>query len=284
MDIVLSKETIDNLRKKGYEMKRKLGSGSYGCVQLAFSKPRNQNVAMKIIESSRINQQYISKFLNREIEVLRSIKPHSHIVKFYEFDKSEKYFFIVIEYCENGDIYDYIRTHRNLPEAQACFWFKQLIAGVEHIHNEGFAHRDLKCENLLLDANYNVKITDFGFACKLKREIKSQDKVSSDSLIALSITFCGSILYASPELLKCKPYDPTKSDIWSCGVILWVMIFGMYPLEEYRLKHAIETDDFTISMPDQPLTSDEFIEVINGIFADEKDRFTINQLKKVRVE
>jgi serine kinase len=127
-----------------------------------------------------------------------------------------------MEYSSSGDLFDYVLKRRFIPEPQACLWFKQLISAVEHIHKNGFAHRDLKCENLLLSSNYDIKLTDFGFCCKLKfkKNSKTQkpEEEKSDSKMTAqecrSKTFCGSLIYASPELLRGQPYLPTKTDIW----------------------------------------------------------------------
>lgn len=132
-----------------------------------------------------------------------------------------------MEYASNGDLFEFIMKRRFIPEYQASEWFKQIIDGVKHIHNSGFAHRDLKCENLLLDHSYNIKITDFGFCCHIDIKKKRSRSTSptplchaksslptSQSLEDLSHTFCGSYVYASPELLSGQPYIPQMADIW----------------------------------------------------------------------
>lgn len=140
---------------------------------------------------------------------------------------------ITMEYCHNSDLYQYLNQRNQIPEKHSCRWFRQLLSGVGHIHQSGFAHRDLKLENLLLDYDYNLKITDFGFCSRLKdcntcckcgknpvdsisnKDVLGYVKVNGKNILERrSETFCGSVLYTSPELLQGLPYLATLNDVW----------------------------------------------------------------------
>lgn len=164
-----------------------------------------------------------------------------------------------MQVAENGSILDLIHKERRLSESRACKLFRQIIAGIEHCHQRGIAHRDLKCENILLDENFVVKLIDFGFARSFRAAQKtstldakaestdvglgkamsssaasqkssSSRKIKNDPRI--SETYCGSYAYASPEILKGVPYDPFMSDIWAMGCVLFAMVFGRLPFDD----------------------------------------------------
>lgn len=173
-----------------------------------------------------------------------------------------------MQLAENGSILDLIHKERRLPEARACQLFRQIIAGIEYCHSQGVCHRDLKCENLMLDENFIVKIIDFGFAKAYRPTQTVTDPAEEDewgsrgstsrnssrnssSLTApktshrssllrrkvknnprLSETYCGSYAYASPEILKGIPYDPFQSDVWAMGCVLYAMVFGRLPFDD----------------------------------------------------
>lgn len=124
-----------------------------------------------------------------------------------------------MEYAENGSLLDRIRRNSHLDEDQSRNFFLQICDGVGYCHEHGIVHRDIKCENLLLDKNMNIKLIDFGFS----RKIQSN---------SLSDTFCGSYSYASPEILTGEPYQPKLSDIWAIGVVLFSMVFGKLPYDD----------------------------------------------------
>lgn len=162
-----------------------------------------------------------------------------------------------MQHAENGSILDLIHNERRLPEPRACFFFQQIIAGVNYIHSQGVCHRDIKCENILLDEQFVVKLIDFGFAKCFREVPKSvgQEKLeaamsslsgttnaSHKSSVSkkkekekdpkLSETYCGSYAYASPEILKGVPYDPFLSDVWAMGCVLYAMVIGRLPFDD----------------------------------------------------
>jgi len=204
-----------------------LGEGEFGKVKLGWTKANTTNfeiprqVAIKLIKRDTIQ-----KNSNKEIKIYREINAlkqlnHPNIVKLDEVLQNSKYIGIVLEYASGGEFYKYIQRKKRLKEQTACRLFAQLISGVSYIHSKGLVHRDLKLENLLLDKNENLIITDFGFV---------NEFFSSNELMNTS---CGSPCYAAPELvISTRPYEARKADIWSCGVILFAMLAGYLPWDD----------------------------------------------------
>lgn len=139
-----------------------------------------------------------------------------------------------MEYAEKGSLLDAIRREHYIEESRARKWFQQLVDVVEYCHDRGVVHRDIKCENLLMDNGYNIKLSDFGFA-------KGHNKTKNNQM-ALSETFCGSYAYASPEILRGIPYQPQNSDIWSMGVVLFAMVFGRLPFDDSNYKELLKVN------------------------------------------
>ncbi|SMN20220.1 similar to Saccharomyces cerevisiae YPL141C FRK1 Putative protein kinase [Maudiozyma saulgeensis] len=204
-----------------------LGEGEFGKVKMAWTRPAKESnevskqVAIKLIRRSSIIQNS-----EREIKVYREINAlkhltHPNIIGLEEVLQNSKYVGIVLEYASGGEFYKYIQKKRRLDEQRACKIFAELISGVIYMHSKGLVHRDLKLENLLLDSNENLLITDFGFVNEFRRDHE------------LMRTSCGSPCYAAPELVvTTKPYMGRKADIWSCGIILFAMLAGYLPWDD----------------------------------------------------
>ena len=204
------------LEAQGIIVGKTLGSGSYATVKSAYDINRKHKVAVKIINKKKAFDEYLSKFLPREIEAMRSIGNHANIVAFYQIIETTSRYFFMMELADGGDLLEAIKSKKMIEEGQAGIWFNHLYDGLCHLHNKGFVHRDIKCENLLLDKENNLKITDFGFAKKIVK--------SKSGGLANSETYCGSYAYAAPEILKGLPYDPCLAEIWSMGVVLYTMV------------------------------------------------------------
>lgn len=208
----LSEISTKTLERKGFAVKEKLGQGSFGAVYLCSSKDK-PDAAMKIVDKSKIKPEVYDKFFSREVDLIKTLKAHPNIIEFYTIFEDPSNYYIAMEYAPNGDLFEYVKKRRFIPEFVSHYWFVQLTEGIDFCHQSGYAHRDIKCENLLLDVKFDLKLSDFGFACKLIKK-KSEDEglsLSASSLEALSKTFCGSYLYACPELLAQSAYDPRKS-------------------------------------------------------------------------
>ncbi|TFK84444.1 Pkinase-domain-containing protein [Polyporus arcularius HHB13444] len=204
-----------------YLLLQTLGEGEFGKVKLGLHMQWGEEVAVKLIRRGNIDSSVRMSKVEREIEVLRTLK-HPNIVRLYDVIETDKYIGIILEYASGGELFDHILAHRFLREKDACKLFSQLISGVWYIHQKKIVHRDLKLENLLLDRHRNVIITDFGFANRFEHR--------ADDLMQTS---CGSPCYAAPELVISDGlYVGSAVDIWSCGVILYAMLAGYLPFDD----------------------------------------------------
>lgn len=224
-----------------YILGQTLGEGEFGKVKLGWRKDGSIQVAIKLIrrESLGSNPSRLPK-IYREISILRDLS-HPNIVRLHEMVETDRHIGIIMEYASGGELFDYILNNRYLKDNSARRLFAQLVSGVGYLHKRGIVHRDLKLENLLLDRNRNIIITDFGFANtfdpadQLDEEIeynltnkeyvkrKRLDKPGPTGLRRgdLMQTSCGSPCYAAPELVVSDSlYTGRKVDVWSCGVIL----------------------------------------------------------------
>ncbi|RDB17700.1 Fatty acyl-CoA synthetase and RNA processing-associated kinase 1 [Hypsizygus marmoreus] len=204
-----------------YLLLQTLGEGEFGKVKLGLHSQWGEEVAVKLIRRGNVDNTIRMSKVEREIEVLRTLK-HPNIVRLYDVIETDKYIGIILEYASGGELFDHILAHRYLRERDAAKLFSQLISGVWYIHQKKIVHRDLKLENLLLDRHRNVIITDFGFANRFEHR--------SDDLMQTS---CGSPCYAAPELVISEGlYVGSAVDIWSCGVILYAMLAGYLPFDD----------------------------------------------------
>ena len=219
------KQTI--LEQHGYSITKSIGHGSYATVKQAYSTKHLTNVAIKIISKRRAPPDYLQKFLPRELDVVKLLK-HPNLVIFLQSIETNTRVYIVMEEAGGGCLLETIRKNKRLSEKMAGYFFKQLCDGIEYCHSRGVVHRDLKCENLLLDLHGNLKIIDFGFA-------RSDMAPTADGKYKRSETYCGSYAYAAPEILMGMAYIPQKADIWSMGVILYVMV-GSLCHDNYATK------------------------------------------------
>ncbi|KAM8818656.1 testis-specific serine/threonine-protein kinase 1-like [Rhynchonycteris naso] len=219
------------LKRRGYIMGINLGEGSYAKVKSAYSERLKFNVAVKIIDRKKAPTDFLEKFLPREIEILTMLN-HRSIIKTYEiFETSDGKVYIVMELGVQGDLLEFIKTRGALHEDDARKKFHQLSSAIKYCHDLDIVHRDLKCENLLLDKDFNIKLSDFGFSKRCLRDDGGQ--------LTLSKTFCGSAAYAAPEVLQGIPYQPKVYDIWSLGVILYIMVCGSMPYDDSNIKKML---------------------------------------------
>jgi serine/threonine-protein kinase SRK2 len=201
-----------------YVKARSLNSGSFGFVELATDKATGHRVAIKFIpRGDKINKYVLSEILNH------SRLRHPHIVNFREVFLTPKYLAIVMDFVPGGDMFDHVLQRNGLSEDNARWFFQQLIVGVDYLHKMGVAYRDIKLENTLLDNSPRplVKICDFGYSKHAKFQSAAGSRV-------------GTPAYLAPEIIlntNGSTYDGRIADIWSCGVMLYVMMCGGYPFE-----------------------------------------------------
>ena len=182
------------LAQYGYGLGEQLGKGSYAIVRGATSKKHKRRVAIKIISKKKAPEDYLTKFLPREIQVLKRLR-HPNCISLLEAIETNTRIYLIMNLAENGDLLEYIRERGPMPDDDARRYFRHLITAIEYFHSLGIVHRDLKCENLLLDLNFNVVVSDFGFA-------RGQMVNPETGKRRLSQTFCGSYAYAPPEILR----------------------------------------------------------------------------------
>jgi 5'-AMP-activated protein kinase catalytic alpha subunit len=205
-------------RIANYTLERSIGEGTFGKVKLGRHSVTGEKVAIKILEKDKICDVSDVERVAREIHILKLIR-HPNIVQLYEIIETPKQLYLIMEYANGGELFDYIVSRTRLSEREACKFYQQIVAGVEYIHRLNVVHRDLKPENLLLDHNCQIKIVDFGLS----------NTYRSDELLK---TACGSPCYAAPEMIAGKSYNGLLVDIWSSGVILFAMICGYLPFED----------------------------------------------------
>ena len=218
---ILKKEEETEYTIGNYLIKRTLGQGTFGKVKLGIYLPNKEKVAVKILEKDRIIEKDDEIRVRREFDMLAKFN-HPNVILVAEIFESSNSFYSVMEYCEGGELFNYIVRNQRLSEEEAAFFYYQLINGLEYIHSLGIVHRDLKPENLLLTNEHLLKIIDFGLS----------NYFTKDENQKLLITPCGSPCYASPEMVAGKKYNGFKIDIWATGIILYAMLCGYLPFEE----------------------------------------------------
>uniref|UniRef100_A0ABM5F476 non-specific serine/threonine protein kinase n=1 Tax=Pogona vitticeps TaxID=103695 RepID=A0ABM5F476_9SAUR len=208
-----------------YRLLKTIGKGNFAKVKLARHVLTGKEVAVKIIDKTQLNSSSLQK-LFREVRIMKVLN-HPNIVKLFEVIETEKTLYLVMEYASGGEVFDYLVAHGRMKEKEARAKFRQIVSAVQYCHQKFIVHRDLKAENLLLDADMNIKIADFGFS----NEFTFGNKLD---------TFCGSPPYAAPELFQGKKYDGPEVDVWSLGVILYTLVSGSLPFDGQNLKELRE--------------------------------------------
>ncbi|XP_052458276.1 serine/threonine-protein kinase MARK2 isoform X8 [Carassius gibelio] len=218
--------TVDESPHIGnYRLLKTIGKGNFAKVKLARHVLTSKEVAVKIIDKTQLNSSSLQK-LYREVRLMKFLN-HPNIVKLFEVIDTEKTLYLVMEYASGGEVFDYLVAHGRMKEKEARAKFRQIVSAVQYCHQKCIVHRDLKAENLLLDADMNIKIADFGFS----NEFTMGNKLD---------TFCGSPPYAAPELFQGKKYDGPEVDVWSLGVILYTLVSGSLPFDGQNLKELRE--------------------------------------------
>ena len=212
-----------------YTVKEYLGRGAYANVYKVLSNHNNLEYAIKLISKTQAPAEYLKKFVPREIDALKRLSNFNHpfICQMREFFETRDEIYLVMKLATGGDLLTYINRRKCLLEITAKKLIAQVLCAVDHIHSHDIVHRDLKCENLLLDGRENVLISDFGFATQQPKNY-------------LLTTFCGSYAYAAPEILAGSTYNGKSADLWSIGVIMYAMINGRLPFIDTTPKNILE--------------------------------------------
>ncbi|CAH8362424.1 unnamed protein product [Eruca vesicaria subsp. sativa] len=207
-----------------YEVGKTIGQGTFAKVRYAKDTETGESVALKIIDKQKLIKNEMSKQLKREISTMKLIN-HPNVVRLHEVLASKTKIYIVLEFAMGGELFFKIERNGRLRDDVARRYFQQLINAVDYCHSRGVYHRDLKPENLLLDAQGNLKVSDFGLSAL-------SIQAGGDGLLH---TTCGTPNYTAPEVLKDQGYHGASADLWSCGVILFVLLAGHFPFEDSNL-------------------------------------------------
>ena len=253
-----------------YLINEELGSGGFGKVVSGTHIPTGEKVAIKIMDKEQIMSDELNKerVLN-EISILKIVR-HNNIVKLYEVMETPQKIYLVMEYCDSGDMFDYIVAKQHLSERQACVFFQEIIDALSYLHSQNIVHRDVKPENILLQTfgkSLTCKLIDFGIS----------RTYTLDKLIS---TPCGTASYAPPEMHKGEEYYGLLSDVWSAGVLLYAMVCGYLPFceedEDTNIDNIIKGN---YEIPEE--ASPDLKDLIKHIMdIDPLTRYDIDQIKK----
>ena len=198
-----------------YKLGKAIGEGAFGFVRVAQQRLSRELIAVKTFEKVRLRDNSSRRRLENEIRVLQRIR-HPYIVRLYEVFESPKRIHLCMEHVSHGTLHRHLTQHKRLPEGEVRRLVRQLVGALAYLHARSIAHRDIKLENVLLDEWCNCKLIDFGFA------ILSRGKLRVP---------CGSPAYTAPEILLAHEYDGQLADVWSLGVLIYVMLAGRFPFQ-----------------------------------------------------
>ncbi len=248
----------DKLSK--YDIGKILGKGAYANVKLVTNIITKENFAMKIYEKEKLSDNSKKKCVYREIEILKRVN-HENITKLIEVINTQKQILIIQELVEGISLRDYynreIRNQKGISEHKSMIFkkiFKQIFSAMNYLHKKGIAHLDIKMENILINDKLDIKIIDFGFAVKATKE--NYQKL-----------FCGTISYMAPEIVNKEKYIAQFSDIWSLGVLLFVMLFGRFPFRAKKQEELFrEINEANVNFPEDIQISENTKNLIRKIF------------------
>eukprot|EP01064_Diplonema_japonicum_P019187 TRINITY_DN2788_c0_g1_i1.p1 TRINITY_DN2788_c0_g1~~TRINITY_DN2788_c0_g1_i1.p1 ORF type:complete len:494 (+),score=86.52 TRINITY_DN2788_c0_g1_i1:87-1484(+) len=259
-----------------WRLKNTLGTGSFGEVRYAVHCETGQQAAVKICAKQMLAKGQGRVLLQREIATMKELT-HPGILRLYEVLETTRHFYLVLELAAGGELFDLIQENKRFGDKTAKKYFQQLIAGVKYCHEQGIVHRDLKPQNLLITGNDELKIADFGFS-----NFQNLDQDGKVTPALRLQTQCGTPNYAAPEIFLGKGYDGFKTDIWSCGVILFVMLCGHVPFRPTGRVAGLQGVILSIvegnyTIPD--CISDTARDLISNILHPDIDkRFTVQQI------
>ncbi|XP_068647069.1 CBL-interacting serine/threonine-protein kinase 5-like [Aristolochia californica] len=262
-------QSVRNLLFGKYEMGRLLGQGTFAKVYYGKDLRYNESVAIKVINKDHVKKEGLMEQIKREISVMRLVR-HPNVVELKEVMATKSKVFFVMEYVRGGELFAKVAKGK-IKEDVARKYFQQLISAVDYCHSRGVSHRDLKPENLLLDENEDLKISDFGLSAL-------PEQLRQDGLLH---TQCGTPAYVAPEVLRKKGYGGPKADIWSCGVILYVLLAGFLPFQDENIMKMYRKV-FKAEYVFPPWFSPDARRLISKLLiADPEKRFAISSILQV---
>ncbi|EWM29175.1 checkpoint kinase [Nannochloropsis gaditana] len=244
-----------------YDIREEIGRGTCGRVHVALHRKTGESWAIKIIETRKfgLTPGLSPKELVQEAEVLRSIA-HPYVVRLQDIFQTEDVIYLVMELVQGGDLFDRIVDRGRYPEATARKLIRNVLQAVQYLHARNIVHRDLKPENILLvhrDSDVDVKLTDFGLA----------KRTTSEGLK----TFCGTPQYFAPEVLKRRNTTQgtgrygREADMWSLGVILYIVLSGTPPFDDSTLFEQIRTATYTFEGPEWESVSTQAKDLVSRL-------------------
>lgn len=249
--------------KEKYKITSCIGRGAYGEVRKCYNRETGALRAVKIINKKYLEEEEKAKLLN-EVDVLRQMD-HPNILKLYEFYEDKKYYYLVTEFCSGGELFDKISEELYFNERDAANILKQVFSAIYYCHSKKVVHRDLKPENLLLDKdteNPKIKIIDFGTSQMFDPAKKMNKKF-------------GTPYYIAPEVLN-RAYNE-KCDVWSCGVILYILLCGYPPFNGANDKQIIDAvlkGKYTLDEPEWDEVSDEAKDLVRKLLTFDPEKRT----------
>lgn len=219
-----------------YELKTILGRGTFGTVYLGRHTPSNMKIAIKVISKDSLKPE-LQLRLEQEIHCQRSVSSE-YIVKLIDVQKTENNFYLILEYCEGGDLGTFIRKKGPVTEEIAQKWIREIVEGFKALYNKNIIHRDLKLQNILMTENSaqaSLKLADFGLSRFLEDD--------------LAKTWVGTPLYMAPEIFNCQEYN-FKADIWSLGLVLYEILTGELPLKVHKREQIPQAQKNMKAYPD----------------------------------
>ncbi|KAJ3314741.1 hypothetical protein HDV04_005747 [Boothiomyces sp. JEL0838] len=253
----------------GYDLKEVIGKGGFGIVYRAISKSSGslgKQVAIKLINKLQMKKANLTKRVANEVEIHWQLR-HSSILELYNYFEDSEYVYLVMEYCSNGNMYEYLQSVGYLKEEKVRRVMEQLVDGLLYLHSNGIIHRDLKLSNLLLTDCGNLKIADFGLAVKLSDPDGEQK------------TMCGTPNYISPEIVSRNPYG-LSSDVWAVGCLMVTLLTGSPPFQDAAVKNTLDkVSRVEYTLPD--FLSREAKDLINNMLQkDPKKRLLLTEIQR----
>jgi len=249
---------------KYYKIGKMLGKGAFGRVSLGIHKLTGKFVAVKSISKKVMTDESSKTKVLREVSIWEQLQ-HPSVIRLYETFESEKHLLYVEELCVGGDLLTYVRKRRKLKENVAKFVLKQILDGLYYCHSKNILHRDIKLDNILLNADGMVKICDFGVSKVVRKGERMVEQ-------------CGTPAYIAPEILRDKGYEGFAVDIWSAGVVLFAMIYGTVPFKANNMSELhklIIKGKYTL----KPCASEDCRDLLKKMLEpDPKKRYTIPQI------
>ncbi|XP_053693123.1 phosphorylase b kinase gamma catalytic chain, skeletal muscle/heart isoform isoform X3 [Sabethes cyaneus] len=277
-DLLPDKDAAKGFYAK-YEPKEILGRGISSTVRRCIEKETGKEFAAKIIDlgaAESNDSNHMLEATRQEIQILRQVMGHKYIIELQDVFESDAFIFLVFELCRQGELFDYLTSVVTLSEKKSRYIMRQIFEGVDYIHSRNIVHRDLKPENILLDDSLNVKITDFGFARKLKDGEKLYD-------------LCGTPGYLAPETLKCNMFEDAPGyskevDIWACGVIMFTLLVGCPPFwhrKQMVMLRNIMEGKYSFTSPEWADISEDPKDLIRKcLVVDPTKRITVTEALK----